>query len=328
MKAIMLSRFGGPEVMQVAETIRPDPAEGQVRIKVMATSVNRADIIQREGHYPPPPGESEIPGLEASGIIDAVGAGVENWEPGDRVMSLLAGGGYAEYALAYADHLLPIPDGIDFRTAAGICETYMTAFLNIFLIGELADDQSVLLHGGGGGVNTAAIQLCQTLVKNTKIAVTTSPGKVERVRRMGVDLVVNYKEQDFAEQVRAFSAGRGVDVILDHIGAAYLEKNLKSLAIGGRLVIIGLLGGADARLNLAHMMVKRQRIIGSVIRSRSIQEKAQITAAFEKRVLPLLSDGVIAPLIDAVFPLASAADAHRMMQESRHFGKIILTVGD
>lgn len=328
MKAIAFSTFGGPEVMQVAETTRPDPAEGQVRIKVMATSVNRADIIQREGHYPPPPGESEIPGLEASSVIDSVGAGVDHWEPGDRVMSLLAGGGYAEYALAYADHLLPIPDVIDFRTAAGICETYMTAFLNIFLIGELADGQSVLLHGGGGGVNTAAIQLCQTLVTDTKIAVTTSPGKVERVRRMGVDLVVNYKEQDFAEQVLAFTAGKGVDVILDHIGAAYLEKNLKSLATGGRLVIIGLLGGADARLNLAHMMVKRQRIIGSVIRSRSVREKAQITAAFKKRVLPLLSDGAIAPLIDAVFPLASAADAHRMMQESRHFGKIILTVGN
>lgn len=322
----MLKSYGGPDVMRVGETARPIPAESQVRIRVMATSVNRADLSQREGHYPSPPGESEILGLEASGVIDAVGAGVVNWAPGDRVMSLLAGGGYAQYALAYADHLLPIPEAMDFNSAACVCETYMTAFLNVFLIGGLGDGQSVLLHGGGGGVNTAGIQLCRTLAADVKIVVTTSPAKIERVRRLGVDLVINYKDQDFAEQIRSFTADKGVDVILDHIGAAYIEKNLKSLAIGGRLVIIGLLGGAVAQFNLGHLMVKRQQIIGSVLRARPVQEKAQITEAFKEKVLPLLADATIVPLIDAVYPLEAVADAHRKMAESRHFGKIVLAV--
>jgi len=326
MKAVMLKSYGGPDVMRVGETARPIPAEGQVRIKVMATSVNRADLSQREGHYPSPPGESEILGLEASGVIDAVGAGVVNWAPGDRVMSLLAGGGYAQYALAYADHLLPIPEAMDFNSAACVCETYMTAFLNVFLIGGLGDGQSVLLHGGGGGVNTAGIQLCRTLTADVKIVVTASPAKIERVGRLGVDLVINYKDQDFAEQIRSYTADKGVDVILDHIGAAYIDKNLKALAIGGRLVIIGLLGGAMAQLDLGRLMVKRQRIIGSVLRARPVQEKAQITEAFKEKVLPLLADATIVPLIDAVYPLEAAADAHRKMAESRHFGKIVLAV--
>jgi putative PIG3 family NAD(P)H quinone oxidoreductase len=328
MKAVLLKQFGGPEVLYVGDAPKPEPGENQVRIRVMASTVNRADLHQREGNYPPPPGESEILGLEASGVVDAVGPGVEGWQSGDRVMSLLAGGGYAEYALAYAGHLLPVPDNLDFESAACVCETYITAFLNVFLIGELKDGQAVMLHGGGGGVNTAGIQLCRTLVPDSKIAVTASAGKVERVRQLGADWVIDYQNEDFAERIATFTADRGVDVILDHIGAAYLEKNLKSLAIGGRLVIIGLLGGAQAELNLGSMMVKRQRIIGSVIRARPVAEKADITAAFRDRVLPRLADGTIVPLIDSVFPMHAAADAHRTMAESRHFGKIVIRIGE
>jgi putative PIG3 family NAD(P)H quinone oxidoreductase len=326
MKAIILEGFGGREVLRFGETEPPSPAKGQVRIKVAATSVNRADIIQREGHYPPPVGESEILGLEVTGVIDKVGDGVTGWKPGDRVMGLVAGGGYAQYALAYAAHLLSVPDCMSDEEAACVCETYITAFLNIFLIGGFKADQTILIHGGGGGVNTAAIQLCRVLAPGSKVIVTASPGKVERVREIGADFVINYKEQSFAEEVKKFTGQQGVDVILDHIGAAYLESNLKSLAYEGQLVVIGVIGGAAAQLNLARMMVKRQSIKGSVIRSRSVEEKGEITARFKQRVLPKFADRTLVPLIHTSFPLDQVAQAHRMMEESRHFGKIVLRV--
>ncbi|MGA8239478.1 MAG: NAD(P)H-quinone oxidoreductase, partial [Desulfobacterales bacterium] len=273
MKAVVMRGFGGPEVMEIAEVTTPEPGPNQVRVRVLATSVNRADIIQRQGHYPPPPGESDILGLEVASRIDALGSGVSGWDPGDRVMGLVAGGGYAEYALVYADHLIRIPETMNVTTAACVSETYITAYLNVFMIGGFHSGQAVLLHGGGGGVNTAALQLCRALVPDGTIIVTASAGKLERVMGIGADLVIDYKAQDFAAEVRAFTRNRGVDIILDHIGADYLKANLKSLAIGGRLVIIGVMGGTEAQVNLAHLLVKRQQIIGSVIRSRSVEEK-------------------------------------------------------
>jgi NADPH:quinone reductase len=326
MKAVVMRGFGGPEVMEIAEVAIPEPGPNQVRLRVLATSVNRADIIQRQGHYPPPPGESDILGLEVAGRIDALGTGVSGWKPGDRGMGLVAGGGYAEYALVHADHLVPLPAAMNFTAAACVSETYITAYLNVFMIGGLHSGQAVLLHGGGGGVNTAALQLCRALAPDATTIVTASAGKIERVMSLGADLVIDYKRQDFAAEVRAFTKNRGVDLILDHIGADYLKANLKALAIGGRLVIIGVMGGAVAQVNLAHLLVKRQQIIGSVIRSRSVEEKAAITAAFQTNVLPLLSDGRIAPLIHRIYPLASVRDAHAEMENSRHFGKIVLAV--
>jgi NADPH2:quinone reductase len=326
MKAVLLNGFGNADVLQVGEADDPAVGEGRVRIKVMATSVNRPDIIQREGNYPPPKGESEILGLEVAGVVDQVGAGVTGVEPGQRVMTLVGGGGYAEYAVAHARHLIPIPDAMSFEEAACVCETYITAYLNLFLIGGLRDGDTALVHGGGGGVNTAAIQLIKTLTPDVRLAVTASTGKVDRVKELGADLVIDYKNQDFAEEIRTYTGKRGADVILDHIGAAYLSANMKSLAVGGRLVVIGVLGGAKAELNLALMMVKRQQIIGSVLRSRSVQEKADIVARFTDVVLPLLAERRIVPLIHKIYRLEEAAEAHRAMEAGDHFGKIVLAV--
>jgi putative PIG3 family NAD(P)H quinone oxidoreductase len=326
MKAVVMSGFGGPEVMEIAEVTKPEPGPNQVRVRVLATSVNRADIIQRQGHYPPPPGASDILGLEVAGRIDALGSEVSGWNPGDRVMGLVAGGGYAEYALVYAEHLLRIPETMKVTTAACVCETYITAYLNVFMIGGFHSGQSVLLHGGGGGVNTAALQICRALVPDGTIIVTASAGKLGRVMDLGGDLVIDYKAQDFVVEVKAFTRNRGVDLILDHIGADYLKANMQSLATGGRLVIIGVMGGASAPVNLAHLLVKRQHIIGSVIRSRSVAEKAAITTAFKENVLPLLSGRRIEPLIHRIYSIESVRDAHREMEKSRHFGKIVLAV--
>jgi len=326
MKAVLLDGFGGPEVLKIVETQKPTPAAGQVLIKVAATSVNRPDIVQREGNYPPPKGDSEILGLEVAGIIEETGPGVTAYKCGDRVMSLVGGGGYAQYAVAYADHLIPIPAAMSFESAACVCESYITAFLNIFMIGGFKDGQAVLAHGGGGGVNTAAIQLCRTLTPNSQVMVTASAGKIEGVRQLGADLVINYQEEDFTEAVKVFTGKKGADVILDHIGADYLSPNMKALAVGGTLMIIGVMSGVKAELNLALMMVKRQRIIGSVLRSRPVQEKQAIVAQFTETVMPSFSDGSITPVIYRTYPLDEVAEAHRTMEHSKHFGKIVLTL--
>ena len=326
MRAVLLDGIGGAEVLRIGEAERPVIHPGQVLIKVAASSVNRADINQRQGNYPPPPGESEILGLEVAGTIEELGPQVEGWHVGDRVMSLVGGGGYSEYAAAYAGHLIPVPENMNSEEAACVCETYITAFLNIFIIGDFEDGQTGLLHGGGGGVNTAAIQLCTSLTPNAKILVTASPGKLTRVKELGADLVIDYTSGDFGEVVREFTDQKGADLILDHIGGDYLAPNMKSLAIGGSLVIIGLMGGSKAELNLAVMMVKRQRIIGSVLRARSVEEKRRITGAFATAVLPLLADRTIVPLVHEVFPLDKVTEAHETMERSDHFGKIVLTL--
>ena len=326
MKAVEMTGVGGPEVLKVAEVATPKPGDGQVLIKVAATSVNRADISQRQGNYPPPKGDSDILGLEVAGVVEQLGAGVEGRYPGERVMSLVGGGGYAEYALAYASHLIPIPDNLSFAQAACVAETYITAYLNIFDEGHLTDGGVVLLHGGGGGVNTAGIQLCKQLVPASRVLVTASTGKLERVADLGADLVIDYQNEAFDEAVRNDTNGHGADVILDHIGGNYLTANLKALAVAGRLVIIGVMSGAQAEINLARLMVKRQHIIGSVLRSRPVDEKAAITARFVAEVLPLFAAGTIEPLIHAVMPLEDVAVAHRTMEASGHFGKIVLSL--
>ena len=324
MKAITLSDFGGSDMMRFSEVVAPDPDENQVLIRVRATSVNRPDVIQRQGNYPAPPGDSEILGLEVAGIVETIGKNVSRYAPGDRVFALIGGGGYAEYALALESHTMPIPESIDFEQAACICETYITAYLNLFLIADLQGKQSVLIHGGGGGIATAAIQLCKALSADTEIFVTASTAKIERVRQQGADHVIDYRSQDFAAEINRISEKRGVDVILDHIGASYLESNFNSLAIGGCIMQIGVMGGIKAEINLAKMMVKRQRIIGSVLRSRAIEEKASIIKQFEQGVMPLFASAKIAPLIHATFPLSEAAQAHDLMEQGGHFGKIVL----
>lgn len=326
MKAILLSEIGGAENLILGETDAPVAGPGQVLIKVVATSVNRPDIIQRQGNYPPPKGDSDILGLEVAGIVESVGDGVDGLVAGERVFALVGGGGYAEYAVAYAGHVMKIPDNLSFRQAACICETYITAYLNTLLLGEPGPADVILLHGGGGGVNTAAIQLVQTLLPEATIVVTASTGKVDRVRELGAHHVIDYKTQSFADEIKTITNGKGVDVILDHIGAAYLADNMKSLAVSGRLVVIGIMGGIKSELNIALMMVKRQKIIGSVLRSRPVPEKAEIIADFDKTVMPLFACEKISPLISDVFPLAQAADAHRAMEQGSHFGKIVLEV--
>jgi putative PIG3 family NAD(P)H quinone oxidoreductase len=329
MRAVVMDGFGGVEVMRVDEVSKPTPKENEVLIKVAATSINRPDLVQREGKYPAPPGDSEILGLEVSGIVESVGSAVSEWKPGDRVLALVGGGGYAEYAVAYANHVMPMPASMSFEEAACVCESYITAFLNVFMIGELKNGQTAILHGGGGGVNTAALQLANALTPQVKKIVTAHPSKLERVKQLGADLVIDYTiTPDFSDAVKEFTSKKGVDLILDHVGAKYLAPNMNSLGYKGKLVVIGVISGIKAELNLALMMVKRQQIIGSVLRSRPVSEKGEIIAEFIKRALPSFADRSIVPIIEKVFPIDEVAAAHRMMEEDKHFGKIVLKIAD
>jgi len=324
MRAVILKSHGPAEGLVLGTSPLPEVGPEQVLIKVRAASVNRPDIMQREGNYPPPPGESDILGLEVAGTVATVGKEVTNWRVGDRVMALIGGGGYAEYALAHAGHVMGIPDILDFHQAACICETYITAYLNLFMLGGFSEGQFALVHGGGGGVTTAAIQLSQVLIDEPRLIVTASTGKVERVRAQGVLHVVDYQTTDFVDAVHEITDARGVDLILDHIGAEYLSRNMRALAVSGKMVLIGVMGGVKAELHLAQMLIKRQQILGSVLRPRPIAEKASIISTFAAAVLPHFAQGSIVPLIHSVFSLGEAAEAHRLMESSGHFGKIVL----
>ncbi|AEA34280.1 NAD(P)H-quinone oxidoreductase [Hippea maritima] len=327
MKAVICDGFGGIEVLKIADVEKPKPKPDQVLIKVMATSVNMPDIVQRRGKYPPPPGESEILGLEVAGIIEELGSEVEEYKKGDKVMALVGGGGYAEYATAYASHIIPIPESMSFEEAACVCEAYITAFLNVFMIGGIKDNDYVLYHGGGGGVNTAAIQLTRALTNNVNIIITASPRKMDKVKEIGANLVINYKENpNFSDIIKEYTKKRGVDIILDHVGATYLDQNIKSLAYEGRLIIIGVISGIKAELNLGLLMVKRQKIIGSVLRSRPVENKAQIIKEFKEKAIPKFADRTIVPIIYTVLPLEEVAKAHQIMEKGEHFGKIVLSV--
>jgi putative PIG3 family NAD(P)H quinone oxidoreductase len=326
MRAIVTDGSGGPEVLRLGEAPRPRPGPGQVLIRVAATSVNRADLQQRAGNYPPPPGESEILGLEVAGLIEELGEGVADWRRGDRVMTLVGGGGYAEYAIAPASTLMPVPDGMDFTRAAAISEVWLTAYLNVFREAGLRPGETLLVHGGASGVGTAAIQLAKTLGPSPVIVTVGSEDKAAACKALGADHAILYKREDFAARVLEITAKRGADVILDHIGGSYLEPNLASLAPYGRLVIIGLLGGPKAELNIGRLMVKRQRIIGSVLRARPVEEKARLTAAFREQVLGRFAAGELKPVIHEVLPLEDARRAHELMAANANTGKLILQV--
>jgi putative PIG3 family NAD(P)H quinone oxidoreductase len=326
MRAVLMDGFGGPEVLRLGEAPRPKSGPGQVLIRIAATSVNRADLQQRAGNYPPPPGESEILGLEVAGVIEELGEGVTEWRVGDRVMTLVGGGGYAEYAVAPASTLLPVPDGLDLMQAAAITEVWITAYLNVFREAGLRPGETLLVHGGASGVGTAAIQLAKALGPSPVIVTVGSEDKAAACKALGADHAILYKSEDFSKRALELTEGRGANVILDHIGGKYLEPNLACLALYGRLVIIGLLGGAKAELNIGRLMVKRQRIIGSVLRARPVKEKAEIATAFRDQVLPRFVTGELRPVIHAVLPLEDARRAHELMAANANTGKLVLQV--
>jgi putative PIG3 family NAD(P)H quinone oxidoreductase len=326
MRAVVMDGFGGPEVLRLDDVPKPAPGPGQVLLKVAATSVNRADLQQRAGNYPAPPGESEILGLEAAGVIEQLGDGVTGWQVGDRAMTLLGGGGYAEYAVAPAATLLPVPARLDLVQAAGVTEVFLTAYLNVFREAGLKPGETVLVHGGASGVGTAAIQLAKTLGPARVIVTVGSEAKAAACRLLGADHAILYKHEDFAERVLQLTEDHGADVILDHIGAQYLEPNLACLATYGRLVIIGLLGGAAGQFNIGRLMVKRQRIIGSVLRARPVEEKASIAQAFRKVALHRFATGELKPVIHEVVPLEQVRRAHELIAANANIGKVILRI--
>jgi putative PIG3 family NAD(P)H quinone oxidoreductase len=324
-KAIVLDGFGDESVMRLAEVPAPALVPGALRIRVAATAVNRADLLQRQGLYPPPPGASEILGLECAGEVVEVGEGVAGWRPGERAMALLPGGGYAGEVVVDAGSALRVPERLSLEEAAAVPEVFLTVFLNLFQLGALSQGGAVLVHGGGSGIGTASIQLVKAA--GARIVVTAgSEAKCERCRALGADRAVNYRDGDFVAACRELTAGRGVDLVLDSIGAPYLERNLASLAAGGRLILIGLMGGARAELGLGQLLLRRLHVIGSTLRARPADEKARIAAAFQARFGAELARGAIRPIVDRVLPLARAAEAHRALAASEHFGKIVLRV--
>ncbi len=326
MRAIVIAEPGDESVLRIGEAPAPPLRPGCVRIRVAAAGVNRADLLQRQGLYPPPPGASEVLGLECAGDVVEVAEPATRFAVGDRVMALLPGGGYAEQVVVDAGSVLPVPARLSLEQAAAVPEVFLTVFLNIFQLGALPAGGVVLVHGGGSGIGTAAIQMVKA-AGGRSIVTAGSDAKCARCRELGADLAVNYRSDDFAEAVRGETDGRGADVVLDSIGAPYLEKNLASLAVGGRLVIIGLMGGASAQIALGSLLVRRLSVIGSTLRARPDAEKAAIVAAFRERFGAALETGEIGPVVDRVLPLERAGDAHRVMKASEHFGKIVLAIG-
>jgi len=323
MLAIEIREPGGPEMLVPAERPTPTPAAGEVVIKVAAAGVNRPDVLQRRGRYPPPPGASDIPGLEVAGRIDAIGEGVSGWALGDAVCALVAGGGYAEYCAAPAPQCLPAPRSLDLVAAAAIPETFFTVWTNVFERGRLRARESILIHGGASGIGTTAIQLARAFEARV-FATAGSAEKCTACERLGAERCVNYRETDFVVAVREATGGVGVNVVLDIIGGEYVQKNLDVLAMEGRLVQIGVQGGARADVNVATIMQRRLTVTGSTLRVRPVADKAAIASAVREHVWPLLEARTVAPIIHATFPLRDAADAHRLMESSAHIGKIVL----
>ena len=326
MRAVIVSEPGGPEVLEVADLPDPAPAPGEVVVDVVATAVNRADTLQRKGFYPPPPGASDVLGLECSGTVSAVGDEVTGWSVGDRACALLAGGGYATKVAVPAGQLMPVPDGMDLTTAGALPEVACTVWSNVFMVAGLQADETLLVHGGAGGIGTMAIQLAHAL--GARVVTTAgSAEKLELCRSLGADVVVNYREQDFVEEVRRSTDGRGADVILDNMGASYLDRNLDALATEGRLVVIGMQGGAKGELDLGKLLRKRGAVVATSLRARPVEEKTAICAAVVEHIWPLVADGSIEPVVHTTLPLERVAEAHRLMEESGHTGKILLTTG-
>ena len=323
MRAVVISEPGGPDVLKLAEVPDPVAAPGEVLVEVTGAGINRADLMQREGLYPPPPGSPPYPGLECSGRIAGLGPGTDGWQVGDEVCALLAGGGYAEKVAVPAGQLLPVPAGVTLTDAAGLPEVTCTVHSNVFQRAGLAPGETLLVHGGASGIGTMAIQLAHA--HGARVACTAgSPAKLDRCRELGADLAIDYTTDDFVEAVRDFTGGHGADVILDIMGAVYLPRNVAALATGGRLVVIGLQGGGRGELDLGVLLRKRASVQAATLRSRPTAEKAAIVAAVREQVWPLISAGRVTAVIDRVLPLADAPEAHRLMEAGAHVGKILL----
>ncbi|QVQ50442.1 NAD(P)H-quinone oxidoreductase [Spiractinospora alimapuensis] len=324
MHAIVVEEPGGPEALTWREVPDPRPEAGEALIEVTATAVNRADVMQRRGAYPPPPGAPPYLGLECSGRIVELGPDVTSWQVGDEVCALLSGGGYAERVAVPAGQLLPVPSGVDLVHAAALPEVACTVWSNVFMVGGLTSGESVLVHGGGSGIGTFAIQLAHA--RGARVLTTAgSDEKLATCRSLGADVTINYRAESFRDRVRAETDGAGVDVILDIMGGSYLEDNVASLATDGDLVVIGLMGGRQAELDLGRMLVKRLSVHATTLRARPEAEKARIVAEVREHVWPLIEAGTIRPIVDRTMPLASAAEAHRVLESSEHIGKIVLT---
>jgi NADPH:quinone reductase len=323
--AIEIREPGGPDVLVPVERPRPAPSAGEVLIRVGAAGVNRPDVFQRLGRYPPPPGASDIPGLEVAGTIEAVGAEAQPWRIGDLVCALVAGGGYAEYCVAPAPQCLLIPRGFDMTMAAAIPETVFTVWTNVFQRGRLTAGETVLIHGGSSGIGTMAIQLGKAFGARV-FATAGSAEKCAACERLGAERAINYRDGDFVAVVHDLTGGRGVDLVLDMVGGEYFERNIEVLALDGRLVEIATLHGVKAELNIQTVMHRRLTITGSTLRARPIADKGAIAEAVRQHVWPLLESGAVVPIIHTTFPLRDAAGAHRLMESSAHIGKIILTV--
>jgi putative PIG3 family NAD(P)H quinone oxidoreductase len=323
MKAITMSGSGGPEVLTWTDVPDPEPGPGEVLVEVVATAVNRADLLQREGHYSPLSGASPYPGLECSGRIVELGPDVEGWAVGDEVCALLSGGGYAERVAVPAGQLLPVPAGVTVRDAAALPEVVCTVWSNVFMLAGLRPEETLLVHGGTSGIGTMASQLASNL--GARVIVTAgSEEKLQRSRGLGADVAINYREQDFVEAVRAATDGHGADVILDNMGAKYLARNISALALNGRLVVIGMQGGTKAELDLGALMGKRAAVLATSLRARPREEKAAIVASVREHVWPLFESGAVRPVVDRVLPMADAADAHRVVEAGEHVGKVLL----
>lgn len=325
MRAVIIREPGGPQVLVPSERPTPSPGPGEVLIRVAAAGVNRPDVLQRQGHYAPPPGTTDIPGLEVAGVIEQVGPGVERWRTGDRVCALLAGGGYAEYAVAPAVQCLPVPEGLSLPEAAALPEVIFTVWANVFERGRLQAGETLLVHGGSSGIGTAAIQLAHAHGA-TVITTAGSDDKCRACEALGAALAINYRTTDFVAAAKAHTGGRGVDLVLDMVGGEYLQRNIDVLAPDGRLVQIGQLGGPRSTINTIPILTKRLTLTGSTLRSRPVEEKGRLARAVEAQVWPLIAGGQVRVPIHQTFGLEQAAEAHRVMESSTHVGKLVLLV--
>ncbi|HUK36201.1 MAG TPA: NAD(P)H-quinone oxidoreductase [Vicinamibacterales bacterium] len=325
MRAVEIAKPGGPDALVETERPKPAPTGGELLIKVAAAGVNRPDVMQRMGHYPPPPGVTDIPGLEVAGTVDRLGDGVSGWTVGDRVCALVAGGGYAEYCVAPSPQCLPVPANMDFVHAAAIPETFFTVWTNVFERGRLKPGESLLVHGGSSGIGTTAIQLARALGSRV-FATAGSAEKCRACERLGAERAINYRDEDFVAAVKQATDGRGVDVVLDMVGGDYFPRNMEALATDGRLVSIAVMNGVKTTINILTMMQRRLTLTGSTLRTRSVAEKGAIADALREHVWPLLDSGRAMPVIHATFPLHAAADAHREMESGAHIGKLVLVV--
>jgi NADPH2:quinone reductase len=325
MTAIVITAPGGPEVLAPQQRPVPAPGEGEILVKVAAAGVNRPDVMQRLGLYPPPKGATDIPGLEMAGEVAACGAGVRRWKPGDRVTALVIGGGYAEFCIAHESHALPVPAGLTMAQAAAVPETFFTVWHNVFERGGLEAGDTLLVHGGSSGIGTTAIQLAKAL--GARVIITAgSAEKCEACRRLGADIAVNYNSEDFVAVTKSSTGGAGADVILDMVGGDYIERNYEAAAVEGRVVQIGFQGSPRANVDFRRILLKRLHHTGSTLRSRTVADKAAIARAVEQVAWPLIAAGRIGPVMDQAFALAEAAKAHARMESSAHIGKIVLTV--